>query len=164
MLADTSASMWIKRLGCHADLYTVCRCHTRGESEDHTGKKAWKGSNLTLKPRADITRSPKQRHQWPHRKVLCLKKNFKKKEKKIIQCLIPTMESFTAQSYFSNLGSVWSWIAVLVPSPDLYVTNYLKLLPFIITPWNLSLIKTLIVSPQPCYPPAPRFMCYRSQT
>ena len=28
---DTSAS-WSKMLGCHTDLYTVSRCHTRGES------------------------------------------------------------------------------------------------------------------------------------
>ena len=32
-----------KRLGCHADLYTVSRCCTRGESEDHTSKKVCKG-------------------------------------------------------------------------------------------------------------------------
>ena len=31
-----------KRLSCHADLYTVSRCHTRGESEDHTREKARK--------------------------------------------------------------------------------------------------------------------------
>ena len=33
----------LKRLGCHADLYTVSRCHTRGESEDHTSEEARKG-------------------------------------------------------------------------------------------------------------------------
>ena len=49
-----------KRLGCPADFYTVSRCHTRGESEDHTSDKACKGSTLALKPRADVTRSPKQ--------------------------------------------------------------------------------------------------------
>ena len=60
-----------KRLGCHADLHTVSRCHTRGESEDHTSKKAHKkGSTLTLKPRADVTRSPKQGYQWPNEKGL----------------------------------------------------------------------------------------------
>ena len=60
-----------KRLGCHADLYTVSRCHTRGESEDHTsGKACKKGSILALKPRADITRSPKQGYRWPHEKDL----------------------------------------------------------------------------------------------
>ena len=31
-----------KRFGCHADLYTVSRCRTRSESEDHTSKKACK--------------------------------------------------------------------------------------------------------------------------
>ena len=31
-----------KGSGCHADPYTVSRCHTRGESEDNSGKKAHK--------------------------------------------------------------------------------------------------------------------------
>ena len=31
-----------RRLSCHADLYTVSRCHTKCESEDHTGEKACK--------------------------------------------------------------------------------------------------------------------------
>ena len=35
MLADTSVKHGLKRLDWHADLYTVSRCHTRGESEDH---------------------------------------------------------------------------------------------------------------------------------
>ena len=58
----------LKRLGSHADLYTVSRCCTRGDSEDHTSEKACKGSILALKPMADITRSPKQGHQWSHKK------------------------------------------------------------------------------------------------
>ena len=61
----------VYRLSCHADLHTVSRCCNRGESEDHTGKKACKGSILVLKPRADITRSPKEGYQWPHKKDLC---------------------------------------------------------------------------------------------
>ena len=67
----------LKRLGHHADLYTVSRCRPRGESENQR-ENASKGSTLTLKPRADVTRSPKQGHQWPHEKDLCppkLKKN-----------------------------------------------------------------------------------------
>ena len=51
-------------------------------SEDHIGEKAYKGSMLALKPRADITRSPKQGYQWLHEKNLCPQKKFKKKEKK----------------------------------------------------------------------------------
>ena len=43
-----------KRLGCYADPYTVSRCRTRGESEDHTSEKARKGSTLALKPRTDV--------------------------------------------------------------------------------------------------------------
>ena len=39
MLADMSAGMWIEKAGCHADLYTVSRCCTRGESGDHRGEK-----------------------------------------------------------------------------------------------------------------------------
>ena len=54
MLVDMSASMWIKNswLPC----WPVQSC---------------KGSTLVLKPRADITRSPKQGCQWPHEKELC---------------------------------------------------------------------------------------------
>ena len=33
---------------------------------------------LALKPRGDITRSPKQGHQWPHKKDPCPPKIFKK--------------------------------------------------------------------------------------
>ena len=42
-------------------------------------KQASEGSTLALKPRGDITRSPKQGYQWPHEKDLCppkLKKNL----------------------------------------------------------------------------------------
>ena len=72
ILVDTSTQVHgSKRLGCHADHYTVSRCHTGDESEDLTSEKACEGSTLTLKPRADITRSPKQGYQWPHKKNLC---------------------------------------------------------------------------------------------
>ena len=46
-----------KRLDCHADLFTVSRCHSRGELHRQEGMK---GIHLALKPRADITRSPKR--------------------------------------------------------------------------------------------------------
>ena len=67
-----------KRLSCHADIYTVSRCRTRGESEDHWSKKTRKGSTLALKPRADVTRSPKQGYQWHHEKNICPPKIFLK--------------------------------------------------------------------------------------
>ena len=104
ILVNTSAITWIEK--AHADLYTVSRCHARGESEDHTGEKACKGSTLAWKLRANITRSPKQGYQCPHEKDLSPPKNiFKNKNKKKIwhgfsetlggialfpQCVVPT--------------------------------------------------------------------------
>ena len=38
-------------------------------------------STLTLKPRADITRSPKQGYQWSHKKDMCPPKILKKRKK-----------------------------------------------------------------------------------
>ena len=38
-------------------------------------------STLALKPRTDITRSPKQGYQWPHKKDSCPTKNFFKKRR-----------------------------------------------------------------------------------
>ena len=58
MLLDTSTNVCgSKKAWCHSDLSRVSRCH-RGESEDHASEKACKGSILTFKYRADITRSP----------------------------------------------------------------------------------------------------------
>ena len=58
-----------KRLCCQPDF---SRCRNKGESEDHTGMKTGKkGSTLALKPRAAVTRSPKQGYQWSHEKDLC---------------------------------------------------------------------------------------------
>ena len=37
---------------------------------------------LALKPRGDITRSPKQGYQWPHKKDSCPPKIFLKNNKK----------------------------------------------------------------------------------
>ena len=64
-------------------------------------------SVIVLKPRADVTRSPKQGYQWPHKKDMCPPK-FKKK-KKICQCRgTTTEESFLyamrSQHLNPNLG------------------------------------------------------------
>ena len=37
---------------------------------------------LALKPRGDVTRSPKQGYQWPH-KWTCVQQKFKKKNKRL---------------------------------------------------------------------------------
>ena len=39
---------------------------------------------LASKPRGDVTRSPKQAYQWPH-KWTCVQQKFKKKKKKKIR-------------------------------------------------------------------------------
>ena len=44
-------------------------------------RKHAKGSTLALKPRADVTRSPKQGYQWPHEKDLCPQKKIYEKNK-----------------------------------------------------------------------------------
>ena len=69
----------LKRLSCHADLYTVSRCHTRGESGDHTGEKAHKKGSI----RADVTQSTKQGYQWSIEKDLYPPKILKIKVTKL---------------------------------------------------------------------------------
>ena len=41
-------------------------------------KHAKKGSSIALKPRADVTRSPKRGYQWPDKKDFCPSKILKK--------------------------------------------------------------------------------------
>ena len=75
---------WMLFWQCDTDLHTVSRCHTRGESEDHTNEKAWKkGSTLALKSREDITISPQQPYQWTHERDLCPVNFFFKKREKL---------------------------------------------------------------------------------
>ena len=50
-------------------------------------KRASEKSTLALKPRADVTRSPKQEYQWPHKKGSCLTKILKKEKKELCSCL-----------------------------------------------------------------------------
>ena len=77
---------WKRWLGCHAGHQEVGRCHTRGESHRMCNvtctpplslNKA--EPTLALKPRGDVTRSPKQGYQWPHKKDSCSPKIFLKK-------------------------------------------------------------------------------------
>ena len=66
------AGTWKRRLGCHAGRQEVGRCRTRGESQgmcNATGTPLLSLNKaeptLALKPRGDVTRSPKQGYQWP---------------------------------------------------------------------------------------------------
>ena len=42
-----------------------------------------KAATLALKRRGDVTRSPKQRYQWPHKTDMCSPKIFKPKKKRL---------------------------------------------------------------------------------
>ena len=83
--------MWKRWLSCHAGRQEVGRCHTRGESQGMCNITHMPGLStnkaeptLALKPRGDITRSPKQGYQWPPKKGrMSSKKILKKKKNKI---------------------------------------------------------------------------------
>ena len=77
--------MWKRRLSCHVGHQEVSRCCTRGESQGMCNVTCMPllSSNkaeptLALKPRGDITRSPKKGYQWPHKKDSCPPKILKK--------------------------------------------------------------------------------------
>ena len=58
-------SEWLSHHICDQE---INRCHTKGESEESIGRQSlqMRGSTVAFKPRADVTRSPKQGFQWPH--------------------------------------------------------------------------------------------------
>ena len=66
MLVD--ASMWVQktRLPCWPSRPEV-NLRNSIQTRKHTSKK----TTLAIKPNADITRSPKQGCQWPHKKDIC---------------------------------------------------------------------------------------------
>ena len=77
-----------KRLGCHAGLYTVSRCHTSGEYGDHTSKKARKGDQPRLWNPGQT--SPKLQNRGisgPTKGTHVPQKFILKKRKKILQNL-----------------------------------------------------------------------------
>ena len=79
-LQQCLAGTWKRRLSCHAGCQEVSRYHPRGESQGTcnithmpplSSNKA--EPTLALKPRGDITRSPKQGYEWPHKKGMSSK-------------------------------------------------------------------------------------------
>ena len=77
---QVSHQRWIWGICC-----TQMRKHTSG------------GSTLALKPRADVTRNPKQEYQWSHKKDLCPSKKFFFKKKLISEISCP-LHTCLAQS------------------------------------------------------------------
>ena len=71
---DGSLNLWSMCTRCRSKRLGCCegtrRCHTSGISEKplHAGDKGTQ-VKLDLKPSSDITRSPKQRYQWPQKKT-----------------------------------------------------------------------------------------------
>ena len=62
-----------KLLSCHAGHQEDGRCRIRGKSEESVacrqGSTQVRESTLALKLRADITSSPKEGYQWPHKRT-----------------------------------------------------------------------------------------------
>ena len=92
----------LKRLGCHAYLQTVSRCCTSGESEI---TRVRKHEGLALKPKADVTRSPKQRLSVAQWKGLIMYSNFFKESFLLpkISPLLATCESIPVYSLSTPL-------------------------------------------------------------
>ena len=86
MLVDTSASTWIGKV----QLAMLTPIQAAGVTPQvnlriiQAGKHA-RDPPWALKPKADITRSPKQGFQWPHEKDLCPPKIFGKKMRVLYQ-------------------------------------------------------------------------------
>ena len=71
--SDLAAMLAVKRL---AGVALEVNLRNSAQARKHASE-----STLALKPRADVTRSPKQGYQWPHKKDMCPPKIFKKKKK-----------------------------------------------------------------------------------
>ena len=104
------AGMWKRWLSCHAGCQEVCRCHTRGESQGmcNVTRSPLLNSNkaeptLALKPRGDVTRSPKQGYQWPHKKDSCPPKFIKKTKKLPLLFISTKFILFQTRAVFQKL-------------------------------------------------------------
>ena len=98
--------MWKRWLSCYAGRQEVSRCCTRGESQGmcNVTHMPLLSSNkaeptLALKPRGDITRSPKQGYQWPHKKDSCPPKIFKITKKHVMSIV----------SFFITCNATWQF-------------------------------------------------------
>ena len=79
--------MWGKPLAAMLAIYTSRGVTQEVNLREHISCTPPQSSNkaeptLALKPRGDVTRSPKQEYQWPQ-KWACVQQKFKKKKKKI---------------------------------------------------------------------------------
>ena len=107
------AGVWERQLGCHTGRQEVSRCHTRGESQGMcnitcmpplSSNKA--EPTLALKPRGDVTRSPKQGYQWTHKKDSCPPKIKKKcpnsRISDLLQGYMPFIDTHLGDNHIHN--------------------------------------------------------------
>ena len=76
---DMCKYVWLKKHGHHAGNLEVSRCCTRDESEESIVHRQWSTSCLALKPRADVTRCPKQSISVPTKRNDVLNFYFEKR-------------------------------------------------------------------------------------
>ena len=118
------AGMWKRQLSCHVGCQEVSRCCTRGESQGtctitHMPPLSLNKAEptLALKPRGEVTRSPKQGYQWPHKKDSCPpKKIFKKK--RILQ---PNKRRMNTKSGAQKAKSSWFWRQVYIANMYIHI-------------------------------------------
>ena len=123
-----------KRLGCHADLYRVSRCQTRGESEDHTGKKGHKkGSTLALKPRAGTPR-----------KDLCPPKNVLKSSATALKFIIRNLKTTDEIELQASNKSTPLFQVLLLALYDSLLTRHTHSMYLSNIPFSSRLIKCII--------------------
>ena len=77
--------MWGKRLAAMLVIYTSRGVAPEVNLREHISRMPPQSSNkaeptLALKPREDVTRSPKQGYQWPQKMDMCPTKFFLKKK------------------------------------------------------------------------------------
>ena len=90
---STETRMWGKQPAAMLAIYTS-RCVTPEVNlREHISCMPLQSSNkaeptLALKPRGDVTRSLKQRYQWPQKWTCVRQKFLKNKRKKTVLCLV----------------------------------------------------------------------------
>ena len=84
---------------------------------------------LALKPRGDVTRSPKQGYQWPHKKDSCPPKIFKKKKKKKGSSYLCEGLKFISQQLVLNtfqvfIAEIYVQIAITTSTATVQALNW----------------------------------------
>ena len=119
-----------KVTGCFAGYTHQQRCHTRGESQERISHTPPQSSNkteptLALKPRGDITRSPKQGYQRPQ-KWTCVQQRILKKTKssknQIWECVTQCNKKIFCKNFLLYLITFLRWIDLQIKQQPLQET------------------------------------------